>query len=132
MLVDGHTGKRTCSRAYSVGGAPWYGGGGGGRGDGILSHGSGSRTMPEIIFSRHALEQLADRGTSEQEVEEAIASGERTSAHRGRIAYRKNLRFGAIWREHYYETKQVMPIVKEEDGRLIVVTVYVFYIGGRT
>ena len=88
---------------------------GGGGGDGILTPTRGSIAMPEILFSRHALEQLADRGTSQQEVEEAIASGEQTPAHRGRIAYRKNFPFGAVWREHYYETKQVMPIVKEED-----------------
>ena len=30
-----------------------------------------------------------------------------------------------------YETKQVMPIVVEEPHRLVVVTVYVFYFGGK-
>ena len=88
--------------------------------------------MPEIVCSRHALEQLADRGASQEEVEEAIGSGEQIPANKGRVAYRKNFPFGAEWQDHLYETKQVMPIVKEEDALLIVVTVYVFYFGGRT
>lgn len=59
----------------------------------------------------------------------AINSGERISAKRGRLAFRKNLPFENSWKGRYYETKQVMPIVNEENDALVVITVYVFYFG---
>lgn len=55
--------------------------------------------------------------------------GERVPARQGRAAYRKNFPFRAEWKGRYYETKQVMPIVAEEDDTLVVVTVYVFFFG---
>ena len=35
-----------------------------------------------------------------------------------------------IWKGRYYEVKQVTPIVVEDEDRIVVVTVYVFYFGG--
>jgi len=35
-----------------------------------------------------------------------------------------------MWKGKYYQAKQVMPIVVEEPDRFVVVTVYVFFIGG--
>ena len=86
--------------------------------------------MKPIVLSQHALDNLGDRGTTPVEVEEAIRLGERMPAKRGRIAFRKNYPFRARWKGRLYETKQVMPIVPEEVDRLVVVTVYVFLIGG--
>jgi len=86
--------------------------------------------MPRIVFSKHALDQMPDRGATQQDVEIAINSGERISAERGRLAFRKNLPFESNWKGRYYETKHVMPIVKEENDALVVITVYVFYFGG--
>lgn len=83
-----------------------------------------------ITFSDHAMDQLKDRGTTTQEVEIAIRDGEPTPAKKGRLAFRKNFLFDAYWKGKYYNTKQVMPIVKEEENQWIVVTVYVFYFGG--
>ena len=60
----------------------------------------------------------------------AIQLGEKTHAKLGRLAFRKNFVFEAEWKGRYYETKQIMAIVKEEPERLVVVTVYVFYFGG--
>lgn len=84
-----------------------------------------------IVFSRHAKNQLADRGATLREVELAIREGERAPAKRGRLAFRKNYTFGRSWKGVYYEGKQVSPIVVEESDLLVVVTVYVFYIGAQ-
>ncbi len=47
--------------------------------------------MKPIEFSHHAQEQMAERGAEEEKVIEAIRSGERVPAKRGRLGYRKNL-----------------------------------------
>lgn len=83
-----------------------------------------------IKFSRHALENMFDRGTSRDEAEQAIRTGERFPAKKGRVAFRKNFSHNGMWKGKYYQAKQVMPIVFEEHDRFVVVTVYVFFIGG--
>ena len=83
-----------------------------------------------IKFSQHALENLFDRGASEEEAEQAIRTGERLPAQKGRIAFRKNFSHNTMWKGKFYQAKQVMPIVVEEPDRFVVVTVYVFFIGG--
>lgn len=85
----------------------------------------------EIEFSRHVRDQLVDRGTSEEEIKLAIREGEEVPAKKGRKAYRKNFPFESYWKGKYYSTKQVIPIVKEEAGRIVVITVYVYYFGGK-
>jgi hypothetical protein len=87
--------------------------------------------VKRIEFSRHALDQLTDRGASRTEVEETIRTGEPIPAKKGRRAYRKNFSYNAVWKGKHYETKQVMPIVVEEANRFVVVTVYIFYFGGK-
>ncbi len=83
----------------------------------------------EIRFSDHAMDQINDRGTSKEEVRTAIRGGEDIPAKRGRKAYRKNFSFESYWKGRYYSIKQVMPIVREELESIVVITVYVFYIG---
>jgi hypothetical protein len=85
--------------------------------------------VKEIIFSQHAMDQMVDRGTSEDEIN--IRDGEKISAKKGREAYLKNFPFESYWKEKYYTTKQVVPIVMEETNKIIVITVYVYYFGGR-
>jgi hypothetical protein len=85
----------------------------------------------QIVFSQHVRDQMVDRGTSEDEIKLAIRDGEEISARKGRKAYRKNFPFESYWKGKYYLIKQVMPIVKEEDEKIVVVTVYVFYFGGK-
>ena len=87
--------------------------------------------MKPIAYSHHALEQMRDRGATTEEVEEAVRTGEKIPAKVGRLAFRRNFPFQGEWQSSYYETKQVMPIVVEETNRIIVVTVYVSYFGGR-
>ena len=91
-----------------------------------------SVTLKIIGFTRHALDNLGDRGTTQDEVEEAIQWGEQIPAKQGRTAFRKNFPFHSTWKGRLYETKQVMPIVVEEPDRMVVITVYVFFIGGVT
>ncbi len=83
-----------------------------------------------IRFSRHALDNLFDRGASREETEQAIRVGERLPALKGRIAFRKNFNHNGMWKGKFYQVKQVMPIVVEEPDRFVVVTVYLFFIGG--
>lgn len=60
----------------------------------------------------------------------AIRTGECFPAKKGRLSFRKNFSYNAMWKGNFYQVKQVMPIVVEEPDRFVVVTVYVFYIGG--
>jgi hypothetical protein len=83
-----------------------------------------------IKFSRHALDNIIDRGASREEAEQAIRTGERLPAKKGRIAFRKNFSHNGMWKGKFYQAKQVMPIVVDEPDRFVVVTVYVFFIGG--
>ena len=86
--------------------------------------------MKRVVFSPHALEQLTLRGATEDEVRATISEGEQLAAKLGRTSFRKNFAFLSEWKGRYYETKQVAPIVVEEDDAVVVVTVYVFYFGG--
>ena len=83
-----------------------------------------------IKFSQHALDNMADRGASKEEVELAIRAGECVPAKKARLSFRKNFSYNAIWKGKIYQVKQVMPIVAEEHDRFVVVTVYVYFIGG--
>jgi hypothetical protein len=83
--------------------------------------------MPEVIFSRHAVIQMQERGAEEHEVIAAIREGDREPARGNRVMYRKNFAFDKVWREHKYGIKQVASVVVEEHYGLVVVTVYVFY-----
>jgi len=83
-----------------------------------------------IIFSQHALEQMANREVSQEEVEITIYEGEPVPAKKGRIAFRKNFSFESEHKGKYYDVKQVMPIIAEENDGYIVITVYAFYFGG--
>lgn len=83
-----------------------------------------------INFSQHALDNMDDRGASKEEVELTIRTGESFPAKKGRLSFRKNFSYNDQWKGKFYQVKQVMPIVVKEPGRFVVVTVYVYYIGG--
>ncbi len=87
--------------------------------------------MKPIIFSAHAMDQMADRGSNKSEVETATHEGEEVPAKRGRRTFRKNFPFNSLWKGRYYELKQVMAVVADEATRWVVITVYVFYFGGK-
>ena len=83
-----------------------------------------------IEFSQHALDNMMDRGALKEEVELTIRTGESLPAKKGRISFRKNFNYNNIWKGKYYQAKQVLPIVVEEPDCFVVITVYVFFIGG--
>ena len=70
---------------------------------------------------------MQGRGAREEDVREAIRIGQREPAQRGLFLYRLNVEFNREWDGRYYRVQQVAPIVAEEEGRLIVVTVYTFF-----
>jgi hypothetical protein len=80
-----------------------------------------------IRLSQHAREQCEERGASEEEVFRAVREGLREPARSGRILCRLNTDFAAQWQDKYYAVKQVAPIIVEEGGETVVVTVYTFY-----
>jgi hypothetical protein len=80
-----------------------------------------------IIFTNHALARMRERGAREEDVHEAIRIGQREPAQRGLVSYRLNVEFKREWDGRYYGVQQVVPIVAEEESRLVVVTVYTFF-----
>jgi hypothetical protein len=80
-----------------------------------------------IRFSRHALDRLADRGATEEEVCRAVREGACEPAKLGRQMFRLNLPFNDVWQGQKYEIKQVAPVVAETPDEIVVVTVYTFY-----
>jgi len=83
--------------------------------------------MKPISFSKHALEQMAERGASREEVIASIRTGEQVPAKRGRLGYRKNFQYERLWGGRWYAVKQVLSVVAEEIDRFVVVTVYTFF-----
>ena len=76
-----------------------------------------------IRCSGHAKQQLQFRGTTEQEIAEAIKSQSWQAAELGRLKCSKDFPFGAKWNGTHYATKQVRPIFVEEPAEIVVVTV---------
>ena len=83
--------------------------------------------MKPVRFTLHAREQCEERGADESEVIRAIQHGVRESAKYGREMCRLNVEFHAEWQGRFYAIKQVAPVIVEEPGEVIVVTVYTFY-----
>ncbi|MHB8653427.1 MAG: DUF4258 domain-containing protein [Terriglobia bacterium] len=83
--------------------------------------------MKPIRLTTHAVEQLAERGASEAEVQEAVQRGVREPAKRGRFMYRLNFQYDSEWQGRFYAIKQVAPVVVEAQNEVVVVTVYTFY-----
>ena len=70
---------------------------------------------------------MSERGALEKEVIEAIVNGETFSARHSRTAYRRNFQYNDKWGNKFYHIKQVVPIVKKENSKIIVITVFAFY-----
>lgn len=83
--------------------------------------------MKPIRLSGHAIEQLAFRGTSADEVAGAIQTAPWQPAELGRLECRKDYTYDAVWNKKHYRTKQVRPIYTEEETEIVVVTVYTYF-----
>lgn len=84
-------------------------------------------TKKPIRLAGHAQGRLQGRGTTEQEVVEAIQTEPWQLAERGRRECRKNFTFKAEWNGKHYATKQVRPIFVDDPDEIVVVTIYVYY-----
>lgn len=80
-----------------------------------------------VRLTNHARQQCRERGASEAEVVGAVREGVREPAKAGRILRRYNYPFGALWQGSCYSIKQVAPVIREEPGEIVVITVYTFY-----
>lgn len=83
--------------------------------------------MKPIVFTDHARERIAKRGTTKEDVTRAIREGRREPAQRGLFLYRLTLEYRREWDGRYYAVQQVAPVVDEMPDRIVVVTVYTFY-----
>jgi hypothetical protein len=88
---------------------------------------SDAAVVKPIVFTAHARTCMHERGAREEDVREALRIGQREPAQRGLIQFRLNLEFKREWDGRYYGVQQVLPVVGEEEARLVVVTVYTFY-----
>jgi len=67
------------------------------------------------------------RGATEADVIKAIRDGKAEPAQRGLLLYRLNLEYQREWDGKWYAVQQVAPIVEEQAGQFVVVTVYTYY-----
>ena len=83
--------------------------------------------MKRVEFSRHALDRCRERQVTRDEVLDAIELGDQEPAKLGRVMCRLTSAFDGLWRGRQYRFRQVAPIILDEQQRILVVTVYVFY-----
>ncbi len=80
-----------------------------------------------IRLSRHAHEQAAERGTDETEIVHVIRQGTPEPAKKNRLKAKYTFPFGKEWNSKTYALKQVQPVFVEEEGEIVVITVYTYY-----
>ena len=86
-----------------------------------------SDSLLPVRLHPHAAARIAERGATPNEVEAAVAGGERFPARFGRTGFRRNFAFGGLWRGRHYRTKQIEAFAVEEEGGWLVITVLVKY-----
>lgn len=81
-----------------------------------------------IRFHPHAIERLAERGATQEEVRVTIEQGEKFPAKFGRLGFRRNFSFNGEWRGRLFSTKQVEVFAVEESSQdWLVITVITRY-----
>ena len=83
--------------------------------------------MKPIVLTRHARQRLAERGTTEEEVVQAIRGAPWIPTNRGRYAATQWYPFGQDHEGSFYAGKDVRPIFVDEGERIVVVTLYVYF-----
>jgi len=81
----------------------------------------------EVRLHPHALERLAERGATVEEVRATVAEGEQFPAKYGRTGFRRNFPSKGIWNGRPYANKQVEAYAVEEDGWLVITVVVKFF-----
>lgn len=86
------------------------------------------RPGAKIEIHAHAQDRMKKRGASESEVAQTIRKAEWEAAKKGRWEAKMNFPYGRKWEGKFYGVKQVVPVfTRQDDGSLLVITVYVFY-----
>jgi hypothetical protein len=80
-----------------------------------------------VRFHSHALQRMAERGTTEDEVRATVERGEQFPVRFGRIGFRRNFSFDSEWRGRHYGTKQVEAYAVQEGLDWLVITIIVRY-----
>ena len=80
-----------------------------------------------IRFTAHALERMAERGATREEVEYTILDGDTFPARHGRTGFRHTVPFNALWNGRHYAHKQLTIYAIEEDEDWTVITVICRY-----
>ncbi len=77
----------------------------------------------------HAVQRLAERGATEEEVVVTVREGEQFPAKFGRTGFRRNFAYNREWLGRRYANKQVEAYAVEEDekGSWLVITIIVRY-----
>ena len=85
--------------------------------------------MEPIRLSNHAQLQMELRGASEEEVVTAINSGTWEPAKLGKLKTKHKFDFNAISmaNQKIYKYKTVEPVFADENDKIIVITVKVYY-----
>lgn len=83
--------------------------------------------LMEVRLHPHALERLAERGATAEEVRATVAEGEQFPAKYGRTGFRRNFPFKGIWHGRYYTNKQVEAYAVQEDGWLVITVMVKFF-----
>jgi hypothetical protein len=83
--------------------------------------------MKPIRLTAHAKSYFSRRGFSIEEVEEAIRTSSWEPAELHRLQCRCEFAFNSVWNDKLYRTKQVRPVLVEEENEIVVITVYTFY-----
>jgi len=78
-----------------------------------------------IRLHPHALERIAQRGTTVEQVEQTVREGERFAAKYGRTGFRHNFTYNSQWRGRHYAVKQVEAYAAPKDDGWLVITVIV-------
>jgi hypothetical protein len=81
-----------------------------------------------IVFTEHAHQRMQDRGAREVDVLRAVELGQREPAQRGLHACRFDVEYGREWAGRHYAVQRIVALIDEEAERIVVVTVYTFYI----
>lgn len=88
---------------------------------------AGAARLKRLHMTKHAQVRADARGTTEAEVVHAVEHGQRSPAKAGRQQYQCDFAYGSEWNGKWYATKRVVPVVVEEQGVFVVVTVHTYY-----
>ena len=82
-----------------------------------------------VEFSHHALLRARERGTTREEIEAVLASGDLALAKQGRSCMRKSFQVDEVRQGNRYSHKTVEVYHVVEGDVIVVLTVYVFFGG---